>query len=388
MLKEKTMNHPGRITGNMPATEYQDVDMEPKISHDEINILVINLGSTSTKFAVYKNDEAVFSEVIRHHLENLDGYEDIWDQYEFRKSVIINRLEQMEIPLERFDVIVSRGGTVKPVPSGIYNITLPMLADMKSKVYGNHPTNVGAQVAFDLANRLKIPAVTVDPPVTDEMSALAKYSGLPHIQRQSSFHALSQKATGRKAAEILGKPYHQLNLIILHMGGGISIGAHQHGKVVDVNNALNGDGPFSPERSGTLPAGQLIDLCYSGQYTQAEMHKLICGQGGLKAYLGTTDLFAVEKRIAKGDEKAAEVFEAMGYQTAKEIGAAAVVMDGEVDAIILTGQLAFSQRLVNIIKRKTSFIAPIHSFPGENEMDALALGALRYMKGEEAGLSY
>ncbi len=382
------MHRLNRITDNIHTAVYREVSVEPKVMGDEINILVINLGSTSTKFAVYKNDEVVFSEVIRHPLENLDRYEDIWDQYDSRKSAVINRLEQMEYPLERFDIIASRGGTVKPVPSGIYIITPAMLEDMKSKVYGNHPTNVGVQVAFDLANQLKIPAVTVDPPIIDEMCALAKYSGHPHFHRQSSFHALSQKATGRKAAKILGKPYHQLNLIILHMGGGISIGAHQQGKVIDVNNALNGEGPFSPERTGTLPAGQLIDLCYSGRYTRAEMHKLICGKGGLKAYLGTTDIFAVEKRIGEGDEKALEVFEAMGYQVSKEIGAAAVVLDGEVDAIILTGQLAYSQRLVNIIKTKTAFIAPIYMFPGENEMEALASGAMRYMRGEEEAIAY
>ena len=263
-----------------------------------------------------------------------------------------------------------------------------MLQDMKSKVYGSHPTNLGSLIAFQLAEQLKIPAVTVDPPVTDEMSVLAKYSGIPQIERRSSFHALSQKSTGRKAAKILGKSYSQLNLIILHLGGGISVGAHQQGRIVDVNNALNGDGPFSPERAGSLPAGDLIDLCFSSGYTREDMHKLICGRGGIMAYLGTTDILEVEERISSGDEKAREVFEAMGYQVAKEVGAAAVVLDGEVDVIAITGQPANSQRLVDIIRKKTAFIAPIYLFPGENEMEALASGALRFIRGEEQAREY
>jgi len=361
--------------------------VEEKMHHQKI-ILVINIGSTSTKLAVYKNREAVINEVIRHPGQELEVFHDTWDQYEYRKSIITGFLEQIDIPLQRFDVIACRGGTVKPVPGGIYRINAAMLQDMKSKAYGSHPTNLGSLIAFRLAQQLKIPAVTVDPPVTDEMSLLAKYSGIPQIERRSSFHALSQKSTGRKAAKILGKPYNQLNLIILHLGGGISVGAHQKGRIVDVNNALNGDGPFSPERAGSLPAGDLIDLCFSGKYTREDMHRLICGKGGIMAYLGTADILEAEQRINNGDEKAGQVFEAMGYQVAKEVGAAAVVLDGKVDAIAVTGQLVHSQRLVDILKRKIAFIAPIYLFPGENEMEALASGALRFIKGEEQAQEY
>lgn len=354
----------------------------------KIYILVLNGGSTSTKVAVYGNDESIISETLGHSRGELEGFGDTWDQYGYRKAKIIALLQEKDFPMGRIHVIACRGGTMRPVLGGIYRIDREMLDDMKSKVYGDHPTNVVARIAFHLAGQLKIPVITVDPPVTDEMSLPAKYSGLPQIKRQSSFHALNQKATARKTAKQLGKAYEQLNLIVLHLGGGISVGAHRKGRVVDVNNALNGDGPFSPERAGSLPSGALIDLCFSGRYTREQMHKLICGRGGVTAYLGTTDILAVEKRIRTGDKKAAQVFEAMAYQVAKEVGAAAAVLDGSVDAIVLTGSLANSRGLVDIIEKKTAFIAPIYLFPGENEMEALASGALRFMKGEEQALKY
>ncbi len=358
------------------------------VKHEIIFILAINVGSVSTKVSVYKNKRPLVNETIPHCQEEFEGFLDVWDQYDFRKTIILDLLGKKGFCLEQFDVIASRGGVTKPIPSGIYRINRTMLADMKSKVYGSHPTNVGCQIAFDLGEQLKIPALTVDPPVTDEMNALARYSGIPQIQRQSSFHALSQRATARKAAAALGKPYDQVNLIVLHLGGGISIGAHKQARVVDVNNALNGDGPFSPERAGSLPTGELINLCFSGRYTKEEMYRLICGRGGLMAYLGTTDVSEIENRIRSGDQKAQEVFEAMGYQVAKEVGAAAVVLDGQVDAVVLTGNLARSKRLVNFIKSKTAFIAPFYLFPGENEMESLALGALRFMTGQEPARDY
>jgi len=353
-----------------------------------IYILIVNGGSTSTKVSVYQDEKPILNQTISHPQKELKKFHDIWEQYEYRKAAILDLLKQRNLSLERFDVIAGRCGTIKPVPGGIYRITPSMLRDMKSKVYGNHPANVVSQVAYDLAQRLNIPAITVDPPVTDEMSVPAKYTGLPQIKRQSSFHALNQKATARKAAKVLGKPYDQLNLIVLHLGGGISVGAHRKGRVVDANNALNGDGPFSPERAGSLPTGELINLCFSGEYTREEMHQLISSKGGLMAHLGTTDILEIEKRIHSGDEKAREVFEAMGYQVAKEVGAAAAVLDGKVDAIALTGNLANSRKLVDIIKKKTAFIAPFYLFPGENEMEALALGALKLIKGKEMALEY
>ena len=351
-------------------------------------ILVINEGSTSSKIAIYKDDEQIFRETIRYTRKELEVFHNVWEQYDSRKSGIIDALKRFNFPLNRLNVITSRGGTVKPIPGGIYYITLEMLNDIKSGHYGNHATNVGCQIAFDLAEELKIPAITLDPPVTDEMCELAKYSGLHHFKRRSSFHALSQKATARKVADKLGKPHTELNLIVSHLGGGISVGAHSNGQIIDVNNALDGDGPFSPERAGSLPAGDLIDLCFSGIYTRKQMHRLISGHGGLVSYLGASDVLEIEERIKSGDTKAKEVFEAMAYQVAKEIGAAAAILDGQVDAIALTGSLVYSQRLIEILTRKISFIAPIHLFPGENELASLAAGALRFMRGEEKAKIY
>lgn len=272
---------------------------------------------------------------------------------------------------------------MKPVPGGIYEICPAMLDDMKSGKYGQHPNMCGGIVAYDLGKELNIPALTVDPPTVDEFCPSARYSGIPHIKRQSSFHALNQKATARKIAAQLGKNYDDVNLIVAHLGGGISVGAHKKGKVVDVNNALDGDGPFSPERAGTLPVGDLIKLCFSGDHTREQVLKLVQGGGGLVSYLGTTSGLEIEKRISEGDTIAAEVFEAMAYQVAKEIGASAAVLEGEVDAIALTGSLAYSKRLTESLIKKVGFIAPVHLDPGENEMAALAAGAMRYINGEE-----
>lgn len=277
---------------------------------------------------------------------------------------------------------------MKPIPGGIYEICPPMIEDMKSGKFGQHPNMCGGIVAYNLGKELNIPALTVDPPTVDEMCVYARYSGIPQITRQSSFHALNQKATARKIAAKLGKDYEEVNLIVAHLGGGISVGAHRRGKVVDVNNALDGDGPFSPERSGGLPAGDLVKLCYSGEYTFEQMWRLVQGGGGLVAYLGTTSGLEIDKRIVAGDTAAAEVFEAMIYQISKEIGACAAVLKGEVDAIALTGSLAYSQRLADSLSEKVAFIAQVLLDPGENEMEALAAGAMRYFNGEEQLATY
>ena len=258
-----------------------------------------------------------------------------------------------------------------------------MIDDMKSGKFGQHPNMCGGIVAYNLGKERNIPALTVDPPTVDEMCISAGYSGIPQIKRQSSFHALNQKATARKIAAQLGKNYEDVNLIVAHLGGGISVGAHQQGRVVDVNNALDGDGPFSPERAGTLPAGDLVKLCFSGDYTKEQVLKLVQGGGGLVSYLGTTSGLEIEKRITEGDNVAAEVFEAMSYQIAKEIGACSTVLEGKVDAIALTGSLAYSKRLTESLTAKVSFIAKVYLDPGENEMAALADGAMRYFKGTE-----
>ena len=351
-------------------------------------ILVINLGSTSTKVAVHYSGEMLFTDSVNHPADELKGFKTVFDQYELRKETILGVLARHDISLDEIDCIASRGGNSKPIPGGIYRIDLPMIADMKSGNFGQHPNMCGGIVAHDLGRERKIPALTVDPPTMDEFCTYARYSGIPQIRRQSSFHALNSKATARKVAALLGKSYDEVNLIVVHLGGGISVGAHEKGKVVDVNNSLDGDGPFAPERAGSLPAGDLVRLCFSGDYTKEQVLKLLQGGGGLVAYLGTTSGLEIEKRISAGDSVAAEVFEAMSYQIAKEIGACAAVLAGCVDAIALTGSLAHSERLTGSLKKRVSFIAPVMLDPGENEMDALAAGAMRYFNGEEELSSY
>lgn len=346
-------------------------------------ILIINPGSTSTKVGIFSAGEMKVNVSVRHDDEELRKFPTIWDQYDFRKEAILKVLADNGLGLEDMDAIACRGGNVKPLPGGIYRVCPKMIADMKSGRYGGHPINVGGLVAFDLGNQYGIPVLTADPPMTDELCTSARYSGIPQIARQSSFHALNQKATGRKVAAVLGRKYDEVNLIVVHLGGGISVGAHRKGKIIDVNNALDGDGAFSPERAGTLPAGDLVRICFSGEYGREQMLKLLTGCGGLYAYLGTTSGIEVEKRIAAGDEKAAEVYEAMAYQVAKEIGSCAAVLEGRVDAIALTGSLVYSKVLLDSIMRKIAFIAPIHLNPGENEMEALADAAMRFFNKEE-----
>ncbi len=348
------------------------------------SILIINPGSTSTKIGIFSAGEMKINESVKHDDAELRKFPTIWDQYDFRKEAIFQFLKKHNLSMEEIDAIACRGGNVKPLPGGIYRICPKMIADMRSGIYGGHPINVGGLVAFDLGNQFNIPVLTADPPMTDELCSSARYSGIPQISRQSSFHALNQKATARKIAAKLGRKYDEVNLIVTHLGGGISVGAHRKGKIIDVNNALDGDGPFSPERSGSLPAGDLVKLCFSGEYTKAEVLKLLTGGGGLYAYLGTTNVIEIEKRIAAGDRQAAELFEAMIYQIAKEIGACAAVLEGEVGAIALTGSLVYSQRLLESLKKKIAFIAPVYLNPGENEMEALADAALRYFNNEEA----
>ena len=347
-------------------------------------ILIINPGSTSTKIGLFQGGTLAVSTSVSHSPEELMGFRTIWEQYDLRKEAVWRMLSDIEAPITSIDAIACRGGNVRPIPGGIYKVCDRMIQDMKSGIFGKHPTNVGGLVAFDLGREFNIPVFTLDPPMTDELCTSARYSGIPQIERQSSFHALNQKATARKISVKLGKEYCETNLIVAHLGGGISVGTHRRGKIIDVNNALDGDGPFSPERAGSLPAGDLVKLCFSGKYTQEQIARLLTGGGGLMAYLGTTDGKAIEKRIAEGDEKAAEVYEAMAYQVAKEVGACAAVLEGEVDAIALTGSLVYSQTLMTSLRKKIAFIAPIYLNPGENEMEALGEGVRRYLNKEES----
>ncbi len=351
----------------------------------DITILIINPGSTSTKVAIHKDGDMLINESIPHSAEDLKPFDTIWDQYDYRKDGILKVVEDNGFSLSDFDAIACRGGNTKPIPGGIYQLNEEMLVDMKSGLYGRHAINVGGLIGYDLGKELDIPVLTMDPPITDEFHDVARYSGIPQIQRIPSFHALNQKATARKIAqEKLNSTYAELNLIVVHLGGGISVGAHEKGKVLDANNAFDGDGPFSPERAGTLPAGDLVTMCFSGDYDINQIRRLLSGGGGLVAYLGTTDGREIIKRIEDGDEEARKIFEAMAYQVAKEVGACATVLKGNVDAICITGSLAYSEMFVDMIKERVSFIADVYLNPGENEMIALAEGVIRYFNKEEA----
>ena len=354
----------------------------------EYRVLVINPGSTSTKIAVYNNETEVLSETIRHDHEALAKFGSITDQYQFRAGIIEETLEKNDIETSRLSAVIGRGGLLKPIPGGVWKVNEKMIEDLKKGVMGEHASNLGGIIAFNIAEKEGIPSFIADPVVVDEMHEAARISGHPEIERLSIFHALNQKASARRAAAELGKPYEECGLIVAHMGGGISVGAHRRGAVVDVNNALNGDGPFSPERSGGPPSGQLTEICFSGKYTKKEVLKMLKGNGGLKAYLGTADGNEVEAMIKNGDEKALTVYRAMGYQVAKEIGALAAVLKGDVDGIILTGGLAYSRLLVEYIEEHVSFIGRVFVYPGENEMESLRDGVLRVLKGEETPKDY
>ncbi len=353
-----------------------------------LRLLVINPGSTSTKIAVFDNERIVFEETIRHSSKELAPYPTIFSQYQFRKDLILETLGKKDINLTKLNAVVGRGGLLQPIPSGTYEVSDRMIEDLRMGLFGQHASSLGGILAKEIASQLNIPSYIVDPVVVDELEDIARVSGLPEVERVSIFHALNQKAVARKVSKDLGKPYEELNLIISHMGGGISIGAHRKGKVVDVNNALDGDGPFSPERAGGLPVEGLLELCYSGRYSLEEIGKKIVGKGGLVAYLKTNDAQEVERMIKAGDGHAELIYRAMAYQVAKEIGSCAAVLAGDVDAIVITGGIAHSKMLTEWVIESVKFIAPVHVYPGEDEMTALAEGGLRVLRDEEAAKLY
>ena len=355
---------------------------------DIYRTLAINPGSTSTKIAIYDNEKPVFEEVLRHSSEEISKFNNIFDQYEFRKEAILETLNSKDINIQKLAAVVGRGGLLHPIPGGTYEVNEAMLKDLKTGILGQHASNLGGVLAYEIAGQLNIPSYIVDPVVVDEMREIARISGVPEIPRKSIFHALNQKAVGRRAAKDIGKAYADTNLIVAHLGGGISVGAHCRGQVIDVNNALDGEGPFSPERSGGLPAGELVKLCFSGKYEQEGVYKKILGKGGLVAYLGTNDGREVVRRINKGDAEAKLIYEAMAYQVAKEIGSCAAVLKGEMDAIILTGGLAYDDMLTGWIRERVDFLGNVKVYPGEDEMIALAEGALRILRKEETSQNY
>lgn len=360
-----------------------------KLMTEKNLILAINPGSTSTKIAVYNGTEQLFLKNLKHSAEELAPFAKIADQYEFRKKIILKEVSDADFNLKEFKVIIGRGGLIKPVSSGVLEINEMMLEDLRQGREGQHASNLGGLIAYDIAQGIPgAKAVIADPVVVDELSDFARISGHPLMPRKSVFHALNQKAIARRYAKEVNKKYEELNLIGVHLGGGISVAAHQNGKVIDVNQALDGDGPFSPERSGTLPVNELIKVCFSGKYTEQEIKKMVVGAGGYVAYLGTNDAYQVECKAKEGDKKFEFIQEAMAYQISKEVGAMSTVLKGKVDAIFLTGGIAYSKPFVELLKERIEFIAPVHVYPGEDEMGALALNALMLIKGEAKSIKY
>lgn len=350
-------------------------------------LLIINPGSTSTKIGVFQDEELLFDETLRHSTEEIKQYDTIVDQKDFRKQVILDVLKEKDFDVKSLDVVVGRGGLLKPIPSGTYEVTDSLIYDLLTAKGGEHASNLGGILAREIGDEIGAPAYIVDPVVVDEMQDIARLSGVPELPRISIFHALNQKAVAKRYAKEQGVSYESLNLIVVHMGGGVSVGAHQNGKVIDVFNALDGDGAFSPERAGAVPPGALVKLCFSGKYTEKEIMKKLVGGAGFNAYLNTNDARDVAK-LAETDKFAKNVMDAFIYQVSKDIGAQAAVLSGKVDQIILTGGIAYGQNVTDEIKKRVGFIAGVTVYPGEDELLALAQGALRVMNNEEAAKEY
>lgn len=353
-------------------------------------ILAINPGSTSTKIAVFCGEECIFTANLSHGIDELSQISGFEGQYEYRKKVILDELSKANIEISGLQAIVGRGGLLRPIPSGVYAVTDAMKKDLnKGWLDSKHPANLAALIADDIVRTIPgARAFIADPPVVDEMDEIAKLTGHPRLRRKSILHALNQKAIARKHSKAVGVPYEEMNLIVAHLGGGISVGAHRKGLIVDVNNVLDGDGPFSPERSGGLPVGDMVKLCFSGEMTQEEIRKMIVGRGGIIAYLGTNSAREVEERISTGDRDAELVYDAMIYQVAKEIGAMFTVLHGDVDAILVTGGIANSAMVVDKLKSRIEKLSEVFVYPGEDEMSALAMNGLMALRGEVAVQDY
>jgi len=350
-------------------------------------ILVVNPGSTSTKLSIFEDRTPVATETVSHDAATIAQFVSLMDQLPMRLAIVKDFLTRHSVAVASLSAIACRGGLLRPLPSGTYRVDEAMVSDLHEPVLGTHASTLAACIGFELSTESGVPAFIVDPVVVDELDPLARLSGLKGIDRVSIFHALNQKAVARQAAADIGKTYEEANLIVVHLGGGISIGAHHLGRVIDVNNALNGDGPFAPERAGSLPAVGLVKLCFSGAYSQPEVMKLLAGKGGLVSHLGTNNARTVEKMIDDGNEHARLVYTAMAYTIAKTIGEMATVLQGDVDAVVVTGGMARSAVLIDEITRRVQFIAPIKIYPGEDEMKALVLGVLRVLDGSvPAGL--
>jgi butyrate kinase len=354
-----------------------------------MEILVINPRSNATSIAVYQNNMNVFQKDVTHKIEEIARFEKHIDQHSFRKQEIIDELNAAGFSINNINLVISRGGLLKPMESGVYRVNEAMIKDTKQPM-AEHIVNLGGYIAKEIADLIGngVQAYVADPSCVDEFDDIARLSGLPELPRRSFLHTMNQKAVARRFAVEFNKKYEEINLIVAHLGHGITVGAHRKGKIIETNNGLDGDGPFSPERAGTLPAGQLVDLCFSGKYTHAEIKRMLCGNGGMFAYLGTSNAMEVEQKIQNGDAKAEQVFSAMAYQVAQQIGAMSTVLKGEVDAILLTGGLTFSKLFTNMISDRVGFIGKVYLYPGEDEMHALAMNGLMILKGELMAKEY
>lgn len=338
-------------------------------------ILAINPGSTSTKVALYDEERPLLDLTLRHTAEQIAQYNNVVDQLDWRREMILTALYEQHFEIQELAAVIGRGGLVKPIPAGVYEVNESMKRDLKNATM-EHASNLGGLLAAEIAAMAGVKAYIADPVVVDELDDVARLSGLPECPRRSIFHALNQKATARLHCDRIGIVYEKANLVVAHLGGGISVAAHKQGRVVDVNNALDGDGPFAPERAGCIPAGELADLCFSGRYSRRDIQKMLAGKGGLVAHLGTNSMMTVMERIEQGDEKAKLVADAMCYSVSKQIGAMAAALAGRVDAILLTGGIAFNAPVVKAIEEYCAFIAPITVYPGENELESLVTNAL------------
>jgi butyrate kinase len=350
-------------------------------------ILAINPGSTSTKLSIFKDENCVITSNLTHSSDEIKKFDKIYDQKDMRTALILQWLQEENIALEDLIAVVGRGGLLRPMPGGTYSITPKMLEDLKIGYQAQHASNLGGVIAYEIAKKVNIPALIVDPVAVDEILDVARISGLPEIERRSLVHALNIKAVTRRVCTKLNMEFENSSFVVAHIGGGISVSPVKNGRILDVNNA-NEEGPFSPERTGGLPVGDLAKLAFSGEYTLPQLKKKLTGEGGLVAYLNTNDGRIVDKMIEAGDKKAELIFKAMAYQIAKEIGAMATVLSGKVDGIILTGGVAYNKRMTTWISEMVSFIAPVELVPGEDEMLALAQGALRIVNGEEKAKIY
>ena len=343
-------------------------------------ILAINPGSTSTKVALYEEERPLLELTLRHTTEEVSRFADVIDQLDWRRGLILSTLRDNGFDIKELSAVIGRGGLIRPVTAGVYEVNSRMRHDLRHAQM-KHACNLGGLLAAQIAHMAKVKAYIADPPVVDEMDDVARITGMPMCPRKPIFHALNQKAIARLHCERSGCIYEKSNLIVAHMGGGISVAAHRQGRIVDVNNALDGDGPFAPDRAGNIPSAELIKTCFSGKYTKEELLKFISSKGGLVALLGTNSVIQVVERIQQGDERARKVLDAMCYNIAKQIGAMAAAMAGQVDGILLTGVIAFNEQIVDAIRERCSFIAPVSVYPGENELEALAINALVVLRG-------